>query len=137
MNRSNFKGGAVVVASVLAGLIVGGGVVAWAGDAPANDADDSWTVLDEMIRPTAPPKAGDAVTIGPWQSGKTPPTLTPGQTDDGREGYLRVYDMANATPDKQETRRVDEKTIEIVLPVYEKDGQTVIGEFTAGSITEE
>ena len=138
MKHSHVKGIGIVASSVLAGLVIGGGVVAWAGETSSvQETNEAQTQIDSMIKPKAPPKDGENVTIGPWRAGEAPPDLTPVQTDDGRQGYLRVYDMANATPEKQKTRRVDDDTIEVIIPVYDKDGQTVIGQFTAGEITEE
>lgn len=90
-----------------------------------------------MERPTAPPAVGEKLKTGPWEAGKPAPDLVPGQTDDGKPGFIRVYDMANMNPEQQRTRRVDENTVEIILPVYAEDGHTQIGKLTTGVMTSE
>lgn len=139
--NTRFRSTAVVGGALALGLALSGGLVAYASDTPASSpsaSEKAAAALDKSIpRPTERPAATEKLDIGPWQPNKPAPDLVPGQTDDGKPGFLLTYDLANANPDEQETRRVDDKTIEIVLPVYAEDGVTKIGDFTAGTITEE
>ncbi len=66
--------------------------------------------------------------VGVWQVGESPPDLIEGQTDDGKQGYMYAYDLANPPePDADGN---------IILPVFERDGKTRIGSFTAGTAIE-
>lgn len=78
---------------------------------------------------------GEDVTIGPWAKDRPAPDLVPIDLADGRSGFLRTYDLANENKNPDFTRKVSEHSIETVLPAYAKDGQTVIGEFVAGTTT--
>ena len=83
--------------------------------------------------PTAPPKVGEKVTIGPWDATKPAPDLVPINLEDGRSGFLRTYDLAHGSDNPKFIRNTSDHSHEIVLPVYAKDGQTVIGEFVAST----
>lgn len=83
--------------------------------------------------PDAPPKPGEPVTIGPWAKDRPAPDLVPIDLPDGRHGFLRTYDMAHGSQNPEFSRKTGKHSDETVLPVYEKDGQTVIGEFVAGT----
>lgn len=92
-------------------------------------------VLGPPPAPSAPPKAGENVTIGPWAKDKPAPDLVPIDLEGGRSGFLRTYDLVNGSQNPDFIRTVNEHSEETVLPVYDKDGQTVIGEFVAGTST--
>lgn len=85
--------------------------------------------------PTAPPKVGENVTIGPWHAAKPAPDLVPIDLEDGRSGFLRTYDLAHGSKNPKFERKTGEKSYETVLPVYAEDGHTVIGEFVAGTVS--
>ena len=130
---------ATIVACTLAsGVIVGSGLVAWA-DSPDKPPVGLLTASNDPLglkeAPAAPPKLGEPVSIGPWEKGKAAPDLVPIDLEDGRSGFLRTYDMVHGSLDADFTRRVNENTTETVLPLYAKDGQTVIGEFVASTAT--
>lgn len=132
------KRAAATIASALGvGLISGFSAVAWAESDEGSRAQTPEEIHNSIQAPTAPPKPGSEPSVGPWTAGEAPPDLVPIQTEDGLDGYLRTYDMANLSPDKYKTRRVDENTVELLIPVYAEDGQTVVGEWAAGTATEE
>lgn len=126
-----------VATALAAGLIAGMGAVAWADPEPTEPKFDAERIHNSIQKPTAPPAAGEVPKIGPWVVGEAPPDLVPIQTEDGLDGFLRTYDMAHLSPENHKTRRLDENTVEILIPVYAKDGQTVIGTWAAGTASEE
>ena len=117
-----------LVALVVAG---GGAAVASQFDGPAPPTSP-FRAGTFPAGPTAPPKPGDDVKIGPWVKDQTPPDLVPIDLEDGRSGYMRTYDLAYGSQNPAFERKRGSWT-DFVLPVYAKDGQTVIGEFVAGS----
>ncbi len=119
----------IITCTIASGLIAGSGIVAWA-DSPRGDSDDA---PGSAPVPTAPPKVGEDVTIGPWAKDKPAPDLVPVDLEDGRSGFLRTYDMATGNQNPEFSRKTGKKSEETVLPVYAEDGQTVIGEFVAGT----
>jgi len=129
----------VAAGALLVGSVVGGGLVAQVSPSPHAPAtsDKAAGAIDESIqRPTERPKDRSIIASGPWQAGQAAPDLIPAQTDDGQPGFLLTFDVAHADAENQMTRRVNEKTVAILLPVYAEDGVTQIGEFTAGTISE-
>ncbi|GAA3530548.1 hypothetical protein GCM10022234_29700 [Aeromicrobium panaciterrae] len=128
----------IVACAITSGLIVGGGIVAWAESPDDNSGGvlkNEKDLLGFDEAPTAPPKPGDDLTIGGWVRGKPAPDLMPIDLEDGRSGYLRTYDMAHGDENPAFVRRVSDQSEETVLPVYAKDGQTVIGEFVASTVS--
>lgn len=119
----------IIACTLAAGLIVGSGFVAWA-DSPGGNSVE---IPGPAPAPTAPPEAGQDVTIGPWEKDQPAPDLVPVNLPDGRSGFLRTYDMANGSQNPDFIRKVSEHSTQTVLPVYAADGQTVIGEFVAGT----
>jgi len=121
-------------AAGLAVLVVTGGSAAVAATKLAAPDEEARSDVFSAFPagPTAPPKPGEDVSIGPWTISKPPPDLTPIDLEDGRSGYLRTYDMAYGSQNPAFKRKVG-RHFEIVLPVYAKDGQKVIGEFVAGT----
>lgn len=119
----------ILACTIASGLIGGSGIVAWA-DSPRDSSGDA---PGSAPVPTAPPKVGEDVTIGPWAKDQPAPDLVPIDLEDGRSGFLRTYDMANGSQNPDFVRKTGKKSEETVLPVYAKDGQTVIGEFVAGT----
>ena len=83
--------------------------------------------------PTAPPEPGVEPKVGVWAVGESPPDLVPVILKDGREGFLRTYDMAYGSFNPKFTRKTGPRSNQTVLPVYAEDGQTVIGEWVAGT----
>jgi len=77
--------------------------------------------------------------IGDYRVGGEKPDLIEGQTDSGKPGYIYLKDImwdAPKTPAdavRLMKERVNEQG-EIVVPVYEADGVTVIGYFTAATV---
>lgn len=143
MSISRCKALAIAGATLSAGVVCGFGVVAYASQPDATDArqeapsaEQVRKVIEQRVGPSAPPQKGDKVVTGPWVAGEPAPDLTPVDLENGTSGFLRVFDLAKPTSELK-TRKVDEKTTEFILPVYAEDGQTVIGEFVAGTATEE
>lgn len=113
-----------------AGLLVSGGVAAWSA---SEDTPEDVLQQSEASAPTAPPESGEDVTIGPWQKDEPAPDLIPVELEDGRSGYLRTYDLAHGSGEPEFTRSTGKNSEETVLPVYEEDGQTKMGQFVAGT----
>lgn len=77
----------------------------------------------------SPKPDSDELRVRVWKVGETPPDLVEGQTDDGKRGFLYAYDLANPpAPDEKGN---------IVIPVYDRNGKTKVGLFTAGTAHEQ
>lgn len=131
MRRGRRRRGRRALTGGLVALAVAGGGAAVASqiDRPAPSPFPPGTFA---AGPTAPPKPGDDLEIGPWTRDQAPPDLVSIDLEDGRSGYLRTYDLANGSQNPEFQRKRGRWT-DTVLPVYAKDGQTVIGEFVGGS----
>lgn len=117
-----------IAASLTVGVLAGGAVAAQSASSDGVAPDDSGS---EAL--TASPESDGDLTIGPWQKNKPAPDLVPVTLKDGRSGFLRSFDLAYGSGKPEFTRSTGKNSEETVLPVYEKDGQTQIGEFVAGT----
>jgi len=117
-------------------VVVGGGAAAFAGAVvvgyPSTD-----TQTHSSTAPPSPPVSVSSplpeatLTPGAIQPGSPAPDLVEGFTNDGRPGYIRTYDLANLKAP------AGVKSGALKVKVYEADGQTVIGEWTASTFKQE
>jgi len=122
----------LVVASAAVGLATGAGAFASANDdAPATRTQVSREALRPDVPLVAAPAATGKLSFGTWQQGKPAPDLVEGTTNDGKPGFLRTYDLANLDPTKQKV----EANGDLLIPVYAEDGRTIIGQWTAATVT--
>jgi predicted ribosomally synthesized peptide with SipW-like signal peptide len=103
----------ILAIAIACGFGIGGGLA-------------SWTDSPDESRPTG-------LTVGGMIPGQPDPDLVSIDLADGRSGFLRSDDMARSNSDRAFIRSTGENSEETVLPVYARDGNTVIGEFVAGT----
>lgn len=134
------QGFAIVVGAIAAGGILGGGIVASAQPDPASPSvqdEPPAPVAASMETNEAGQKLGDYV-IGADEV----PDLVPVMSDEGKDGYAYRSDidgpLVKSPVEAVEAMRdrVDEQG-NIVVPVYDRDGETVIGKVTLGVIVED
>jgi hypothetical protein len=122
---------ALIAGFVTAAVVTGAGAAVATGVVPVNPLAGP-TADTEPPRPVVTvesPTPSGVLTNGSLVKGEQAPDLVGGQTDEGKPGFLRSYDLVHApAPDKNG---------DIVIPVYATDGRTVIGHFTAGHVKEE
>lgn len=151
--RLNSRDVAVIAAAGIAGLIVGGGMMASAE--PANKAlsltasktvvvSDAVQNLNSVNKIDAQkpefPANEKGLTYGNFKMDGEKPDLVPVTADNGREGYARYSDLVwEPAQNPEEALAMLRERVnsagDIVVPVFELDGATQIGVLTAGSVS--
>lgn len=123
-----------VIVATAAGFVIGAGALGatWVA---AGSADEARPFGDFPVGQTGINEAGES--YGPLVDFDNPPDLFETAASNGAVGYARWSDYWNVIgPAASLDEALDAKPQERVIPVYDKDGRTRIGEFTIFTGTE-
>jgi hypothetical protein len=144
---SRSRAAVAIAGSALAGLVIGGGVLASSHEAAPSQTPVRRAQSEGLARSlpststeaSSYPRNAAGQTYGEYRLGGEKPDLVPVEASNGLSGYAYLSDMLwepAKSPEEavaQMKQHVNDSG-EVVVPVYELDGKTRIGTFVAGTV---